>query len=208
MSIRVIRGVAVLALCATWACAKGDTAADSTAAADSAAKATAAAAPPPPAPLNDANILALLDEANAADSAHGNMASTKGTAASVKSFGRDMMRDHHTLRKAGQDLATKINVTPTPPANDTLPAAAQRTADQMNGMPAGPDWDKTYIDHEVMMHQGVLSLLQSAQTAASDTALKALITQAIPNIEAHLKKAQDVQSKLMSAPAADSGKKK
>ena len=211
MSIRVIRGVAVLALCASWACAKKDRAADSAAVADSAAKAAAAAAPPPapaPAPLTDANIVALLDEANAGDSTMGHLASTKGTAASVKGFGRDMMRDHHALRKAGQDLAKKLNVTPAPPANDTLPAAAQRASDTMNGMAVGVEWDKAYINGEVAVHQSVLALLQNAQGAASDTSLKALITKAIPTIEAHLKKAQDVQSKLNSAPAADSSKKK
>jgi putative membrane protein len=208
MSIRVIRGVALLALCASWACAKKDTAADSVAAADSAAKAAAAAAPPPPPPLTDANIVALLDEANAGDSTLGNLASTKGTAASVKGFGRDMMRDHHALRKAGQDLATKLNVTPAPPANDTLPAAAQRAHDALNSMPAGADWDKAYINGEVAVHQSVLVLLQTAQTAAGDTTLKALIVKAIPTIEAHLKKAQDVQTKLNSAPAGDTAKKK
>jgi putative membrane protein len=211
MSIRVIRGVAVLALCASWACAKKDTAADSVAAADSAAKAAAAAAPPPapaPAPLTDANIVALLDEANAGDSTLGNLASTKGTVVLVKTFGRDMMRDHHALRKAGRDLATKLNVTPVPPANDTLPAAAQRAHDALSSMPAGADWDKAYITGEVAVHQSVLALLQAAQTAAADTSLKALITKAIPTIEAHLKKAQDVQTKLNSAPAADTSKKK
>jgi putative membrane protein len=211
MSIRVIRGVAVFALCASWACAKKDTAADSAALADSAAKASAAAAPPPapaPAPLTDAHIVALLDEANAGDSTMGALAATKGTAASVKGFGRDMARDHHALRKAGQDLAKKINVTPAPPANDTLPAAAQRAYDSLNGMAAGADWDKQYINGEVAVHQSVLSMLQAAQTAAGDTSLKALITKATPTIEAHLKKAQDIQSKLNSAPAADSSKKK
>jgi putative membrane protein len=211
MSIRVIRGVAVVALCASWACAKKDTAADSARVADSTAKAAASAAPPPApaaAPLNDANIAALLDEANAGDSTMGHLASTKGKAASVKEFGRDMMRDHHALRKAGQDLVKKINVTPAPPAGDTLPAAAQSASDKMNGMAAGADWDKAYIDGEVAVHQSVLSLLQTAQGAAGDTSLKALITKAIPTIESHLKKAQDIQSKLSSAPAAatDSGK--
>ena len=115
---------------------------------------------------------------------------------------------HHALRKAGQDLAKKLNVTPAPPANDTLPAAAQRASDTMNGMAVGVEWDKAYINGEVAVHQSVLALLQNAQGAASDTSLKALITKAIPTIEAHLKKAQDVQSKLNSAPAADSSKKK
>jgi len=57
----------------------------------------------------------------------------------------------------------------------------------------------------------VLALLQTAQGAAQDTSLKALITKATPNIQAHLAKAQDIQGKLSAAPAAgaaDSGKKK
>jgi putative membrane protein len=215
MSIRVTHGIAVLGACALWACSKGDNKADSAAAADSAARAAAATAPaapatPAPATLTDANIAALLDEANMADSAHGNMASTKGTSAAVKDFGRQMMRDHHTLRKAGQDLATKLNLTPTPPSGDTLPSHAQRMGDSLNAQAKGAAWDKAYIDHEVAMHQGVLSLIQTALGAAQDTSLKALLTKAQPNVEGHLKKAQDIQSKLSSAPAAggDSAKKK
>src|SRR5438309_2123205 len=95
---RVIGVLGATALVA--ACSKGDNKTDSTAAADSTARANAAApaatqpAAATPAPLNDANIFALMDEANAADSTSGDMASKNGTAASVKSFGRDMMRDH------------------------------------------------------------------------------------------------------------------
>ncbi len=214
MSIRLARGIALVGASALWAaCAKNDNKTDSTAAADSAAKAAAAAPAPAPAPppLNDANIAALLDEANAGDSANGNLASTKGTNAQVKEFGRTMMRDHHALRKAGQDLAKKLNLTPAPPANDTLPQAAQKMHDSLNAMAKGAAWDKAYIDNEVAVHQSVLSLLQAAQGAAQDTSLKALITKATPNIQAHLTKAQDIQSKLGAAPAAgaaDSGKKK
>jgi len=213
MSIRLARGIALVGASVLWAaCAKNENKPDSAAAADSAAKAAAAApapAPTPP-PLTDANIAALLDEANAADSAGGNLASTKGTNAQVKDFGRMMMRDHHALRKQGQDLAKKLNLTPAPPSNDTLPQAAQKMHDSLNAMPKGAAWDKAYIDNEVAVHQSVLSLLQAAQGAAQDTSLKALITKATPNIQAHLTKAQDIQSKLGAAPAAggaDTGKK-
>jgi putative membrane protein len=192
-----------------WACSKDRQRADSIAAADSAAKAAAAVPPPPPAPppLTDANIAALLDEANMGDSTLGAMAATKGTAASVKTFGRDMQRDHHALRVAGAALVKKLNITPTPPANDTLPAAVQRQASSLEAMPKGPDWDKTYIGGEVAIHQGVIALLQTAQGAATDTTLKALIVKAIPTVEAHLKRAQDIQGKLAAAPAADTAKK-
>jgi len=209
MSRQLLRGMAVVGVCAAIvACAKGENKADSAAAADSAAKANAAATPPPApaAALTDANILALLDEVNAADSAAGNVASSKGTAASVKEFGKQMMRDHHALRKGGQDLAKKMNVTPQPPANDSLPAMAKGEMDKLASTPKGADFDKAYIDAEVGVHQFAVTLLTTAQGAAQDSSLKDAITKAIPMIQAHLAKAQDIQGKLSSAPAADTTK--
>jgi len=210
--IRLTRGILLFGACAAvTACAKKNNAADSAAAADSASKAAAAAAPPPapaPAALTDANILALLDEINMADSANGNVAASKGTMADVKSFGRDMQRDHHMLRKSGQDLAKKINVTPAAPSNDTLPATATKMHDNLTATAKGPTFDKTYIDGEVAIHQFALSSLQNFQNAATDTTLKATIVKVIPMIQQHLDKAQKVQAKLSAAPAADSTKKK
>jgi putative membrane protein len=210
MTTRLTRVIAVLGACASWAaCSKGGGNADSAAAADSAAKASAAAAPAPaaPAPLTDANIAAILDNANMADSAAGNVAATKGTNAEVKSFGRDMMRDHHALRKAGQDLAAKLNLTPAMPAGDTSQTAAQNWQNTLNSLPKGAAFDTAYINHEVAYHQAVLSTAQTAQTAAQDTSLKALITKAIPNLEAHLKHAQSIQSKLSGSAATGAAKK-
>jgi putative membrane protein len=205
MSIRFARSIAVLGACTLWAaCSKGGNKADSAAVADSAARAATAATPPAPAApaLNDTSILGILDELNAADSSGGNLASTKGTAASVKSFGKDMMRDHHMLRKAGQDLAKKLKITPAPPAGDTIPAMAKTMSDSLTALAKGPAWDKWYIDHEVGVHQFVLSTLQTAQTAASDTSLKAAIGKAIPVIQRHLTNAQAIQGKLPAATAS------
>lgn len=211
MTTRLTPVLVLFGACALWAaCSKGGGKADSAAAADSAAKAAAATppAPPAPAPLTDANIAAILDNANMADSAAGNIAATKGTNAEVKSFGREMMRDHHALRKAGQDLAKKLNLTPAMPAGDTSVTAATNWQNTLNSLPKGAAFDTAYINHEVAYHQAVLATAQAALSAAQDTSLKALITKAAPNIEAHLKHAQSIQSKLSGSAAADSGKKK
>jgi putative membrane protein len=210
MTTRLTRVFALLGFCSlglSAGCSKGGDKADSAAAADSAAKSTAATPAPPPAPatLTDANIVAILDAVNAADSAAGKVASTKGTRADVKSFGRDMMRDHHALRKAGQDLAKKQNITPAPPAGDTSQTAAQNWENTLNSTAAGAAWDKAYIDHEVAYHQAVLQTAQTALGVAQDTSLKALITKAAPNIEAHLKHAQSIQAKLNGSSAGATG---
>jgi putative membrane protein len=200
-AIRRTSIVALSAAALVAACSKGENNADSARLADSAAAAatpagsTITAAPT----LTDANIVAVVDHANMADSVTGSVAATKGTNSEVKSFGRDMMRDHHALRKMGQDLAKKLNVTPQPPANDSSEARDKAWVDSLQSMPKGAAWDKAYIDHEVSAHQQVLSTLQTAQNAAQNAELKELITKAIPTIDSHLKKAQDIQSKLQSA---------
>jgi putative membrane protein len=144
----------------------------------------------------DANIFALLDEANVADSTHGALASTKGTSAAVRDYGRQMMRDHHTLRAEGEALAKRLNITPAPPSGDTLPAHAQRVSDMLGTTARGNDFDKAYIDHEVEMHKSVLDIATRAMTAAQSTELKNMIQKAAPAIQAHLDKAQSIQKTM------------
>lgn len=178
------------------ACSKeGTSSADSARMADSATVANATVPASAPA-MTDANIFALLDEVNMADSSAGKMASTKGTSADVKAFGVLMMNDHHMLRKGGQDLAAKLGVTPMAPAGDMMPAKAQAMADTMTATPKGAAWDKWYIDHEVMMHQELLGMIDAGLAAAQNAEVKDMLTKARPAVEAHLKRAQEIQGKM------------
>jgi putative membrane protein len=144
----------------------------------------------------DENIFALLDEANIADSAAGAIAATKGTSATVRDFGRQMMRDHHALRAQGEALAKKLKVTPTPPAGDNSIADSQRSLDNLNSTAKGKDFDKAYIDHEVEYHKAVLETATKAMGQAQSTELKNLIQKAAPAIQGHLDKAESIQKNL------------
>jgi len=146
--------------------------------------------------LTDANIVYLLDAANMMDSAGGSIAATKGTNSEVRDFGARMMRDHHSLRQQGQDLAKKLNVTPAPPANDTTQAHMDKMMSNLNGVAKGRDFDKTYIDGEVDTHKAVLEMATTAMNAAQNAELKNLIQKAAPLLQAHLDMAQSVQGKL------------
>ena len=165
-----------------------------------AAAATPAAAPAPAAPaapaLTDPNIVAILDQANASDSARGRLAETKGTSADVKSFGRLMVGEHHSLRAQGQALAKKLNVTPEMPAGDQSEAQAKTEMDSLNAMPKGAAWDKAYINYEVGYHQAVLDVATKALGAAQNEELKKLIQAAAPVIQHHLDRAKAIQTKM------------
>jgi putative membrane protein len=201
MTRRILRRTSVAALSAAAllaACSKGESSADSARVADSTAAATAAAPPPAPAApaLTDPNIAAILDNANATDSSAGAIAATKATNAEVRTFARNMMRDHHALRKAGEDLVKKLNVTPALPAGDNSQAVATAWNDSLRALPKGAAFDKAYIDHEVTYHEAVLATAQSALGAAQNAELKNLIQKAAPNIQAHLEHARSIQAKL------------
>lgn len=152
---------------------------------------------PAPAPaLTDANIVYILDNANALDSAGGAIAATKGTSSDIRAFGQEMMRDHHKLRADGQALAKKLGVSPEAPANDDSKAQLDKTMSLYNGATKGKDFDKAYIDNEVTYHTAVLETATAAMAAAQNAELKNFIQKAAPAIQAHLDNAKSIQSKL------------
>ena len=146
--------------------------------------------------LTDANIVALLDEANMADSASGAYAVGKATSPEVKAFARLMMGEHHALRSQGQQLAQRLNVTPQLPADDPLKPAAASEMAALKAAPKGTGFDRTYIEQEIGIHKAVLDLAGKGHDAAQNQELKKLIEQAKPVIEKHLKQAEDLQKKL------------
>jgi putative membrane protein len=191
--------IAVLGVAlALGACAKSENATTNDSAAGAMAADSTAMANPAPA-LTDANIVAILDGANVADSAAGKIASTKGTSSDVVSFGKMMVGEHHALRVAGQDFAKKQNITPMAPAGDNSQAAADANLKTLNDTPKGAAWDKAYIDHEVTYHEQVLQTATEAKNATQNAELKALIDQAAPVVQKHLDRAKEIQKKLTPA---------
>jgi putative membrane protein len=189
-----------VAAMAVAACSKKDTGAADTTAASSTitadTSAMAASATSAGGSWTDANILALLDEANVADSSEGAIAATKGTSAAVRNFGKQMVSDHHKMRVQGEALAKKLKITPSPPADDNITSDAQKEMDNLNSTAKGKDFDKAYIDGQVDDHMKVLDLAVKAMGQAQSTELKNLIQKATPTVQSHLDKAQAIQKTL------------
>jgi putative membrane protein len=140
--------------------------------------------------------VALLDEANKADSAAGALARSKATNADVKAFAQLMMTEHHLLRSKGQELAKKLNLTPQPPANDPVQTAASAEMSALKAAPKGAQFDKTYIDQEVTIHKAVLDLAEQAHGTTQNAELKQLIETAKPYLERHRDRAEALQKRL------------
>jgi putative membrane protein len=146
--------------------------------------------------LSDANIVALLDEANKADSSAGALASTKATSPAVKEFAKQMMGEHHALRLQGQKLAKELKLTPEPPANDPLKPLVESETTALKNTPKGARFDSVYIEQEIAAHKAVLDLADEGHDQAQNEQLKALIEQAKPVIQKHLDQAEKIKDDL------------
>jgi putative membrane protein len=193
-------------LVALGACQGGsNTARDQSAAASGATdtgavgKTTGAPAATPKGGLTDSNIVAILDEANKADSAGGALALKKATRPDVKAFAKLMISEHHAMRVEGQQLAKQLNITPKPPEHDPLAGYTRNEAATLQKTPKGAEFDRTYIDNEVSVHQAVLDFANQARVTTRTPELKALIEKAIPVVRKHLDQATAIQKQITPA---------
>jgi putative membrane protein len=152
----------------------------------------------PASSLNDPTIVAIFDDANTADIETGQLAAERGKSHAVREFGAMLTRDHKAVRQQGRDLATRLGVTPTPPADQS---SAKAHAEAMATLRAkkGADFDRAFLDHEVAFHQAVIDAVKGTLLPAIQNAeLKELVIKVAPAFEAHRAMAADMRKKLGS----------
>jgi putative membrane protein len=148
--------------------------------------------------LDDPTIVAIFDAANSADIETGQLAAERGSSKAVREFGAMLARDHKAVRQQGRDLAKRLGVTPTPPADD---ASAKAHAEAMATLRAkrGAEFDKAFLDHEIRFHQSVIDAVQSTLLPAIQNAeLKELVVKVAPAFGAH----RDMAANLRRKPGA------
>lgn len=155
----------------------------------------APAAPPHPA-LDDATIVAIFDAANTADIETGELAAKRGFDKRVRDLGAQFAHDHAMVRQQGRDLAHKLGVTPTPPANDNS-AAEHAAVMKMLRSKKGAEFDKAYLAQEVAFHAAVIdAVTKTLLPAIQNQDLKAFVEKIAPAFQGHLLAAQNLQKQL------------
>lgn len=175
-----------LALAATAAARRGDTT----------TLGPVAVTPAPLAALDDPTIVAIFDAANTADIETGQLAAERGHSKEVREFGAMLVQAHTGVRQMGRDLAHRLGVTPTPPADD---ASAKAHAQAMATLRSkrGADFDRAFLQHEVAFHKSVIDAVQTTLLPAIENEeLKGLVVKVAPAFQAHMIAAQRLEKQL------------
>lgn len=174
-----------------------DTAAMSSTSTMSDTSAAGAAAAASTAVMTDANIAALVDEANAGDSALAAAALPHLTSTGAKDFAKLMMGEHHALRVEGMKVTKDQNITPALPAVDPFKPAVEAEQSALASMSKGSAYDSTYIANEVGIHQAVIDWV--GKNTPQNVAYQNYLKTAGPVLQKHLDHALALQKGMTSA---------
>jgi putative membrane protein len=146
--------------------------------------------------MNDGNILAFMSMSDSLEIAMGNMARTKAKNADVKKFAQMMVTEHTKMKKEGQTVAQRQNLTPQMPAGDMMGADMTSTMTMLQSA-SGAQFDSLYIASQIMAHERVLQNLNGVNP--QDTALAGLVNKAKPHVQHHLEEARRIQGTLTAS---------
>jgi putative membrane protein len=194
----LVVGAAALALAACQKQAASTTASDaaasSTAAApDAAAQSSATSAPAaPPAPAA-ADFVAMAAASDKYEIQAAKLAEKRSKNADIKAFAKMMVTDHTKstalIKKAVANSGKPI----TPPAG--LPADKKAMIDALTSASAA-DFDKAYVDQQVMAHKDALALMTSYSMSGDTPQLKDAASMIVPTVQMHLDKITSIQMGL------------
>jgi predicted outer membrane protein len=135
----------------------------------------------------DAKHLKDLAIANMAEVETGKLALEKAQDPKVKEFAQHMVDDHSKMLDEVKNLAQSKGV--------ELPGAPDAKHDKVMKKlqsASGADFDRQYMRAMVKDHRDALKLTQRTAKGAKDPDLKAAAQKAAPDIQEHLKMAQDI----------------
>ena len=103
----------------------------------------------------------------------------------------------HTVDIETGNLAAKLGVTPTAPADNAATTKAHaETMARLNKL-SGAEFDHAFLQYEVSFHQSVIDAINTTLLPAIDNAeLKALVVKVAPAFEGHRLAAERLDAKL------------
>lgn len=146
--------------------------------------------------LDDPTIVAIFDLANGADIETGRLAAEHASSKEVRDFGAMLARDHEGVRQMGRDLAKKLGVSPTPPADRQMEKDHQAAMARLRTL-KGASFDVAFLRHEADFHKAVIDAIKTTLLPAiQNTELRALVVKVAPAFEAHMIAAQQMEKRL------------
>lgn len=147
--------------------------------------------------MDDGQIVDVVMTANRIAIDTGLLAESKSSNHAVKAFAQRKMTDHNAMHRLAAELVEKLGLAP----RDSMIGNELRTDNEKGfaelAAMQGIEFDKAYIDQNVILHQHVLDTIDNRlMPSASSEELKALLYNMFAPLSDHLEHALQVQESL------------
>jgi putative membrane protein len=145
----------------------------------------------------DPQIAHIAYTAGNIDIAQGKQALARSHNPAIRSFAREMVRDHTAVNDKALALVKKLHVTPEAnPTSAGLQKDADATLKRLSHL-TGHAYDRAYIDNEVAYHKTVNGALETTLIpSAKNGELKSLLQTGLALFREHQKHAEQVAKEL------------
>lgn len=141
--------------------------------------------------MTDANIIAAEEGGDSSEVAIATYVRSHAASAGVKSYAAMLVADHGKALSEVKSLASKLDITPQAPPNDTT---AQKTAHTLATLQSlhGAALDSTFVNDEIMDHQHDIAEAHDMADDAQNPQVKTMVQQSLPVLQKHLDRAQQL----------------
>lgn len=135
-----------------------------------------------------AEFLVKSADARMMDSQEGKLATQKGTTASIRKYGKWMMKDQSILLKEIKKLAAKRKIALPKSISDKKENGRENLAEK-----SGNDFDEKFIKMMIIDHERDIKLFEKA-VEFDDIQVSAFARKYLPTIQAHLVKIKNIRA--------------
>lgn len=146
---------------------------------------------------SDGEIVEILKTANETEIDSAKLAKKRAENKEVKDYAQMMIDQHELTNKQSKKITKEENIKKK--SNDMAKALKDESKTKMSDLKKkkGSDFDRSYIEQQVTMHQQLLNELdQTLIPSAQNDSLKTFLQSTRDHIQEHLTKAQSLQANL------------
>lgn len=152
------------------------------------------------------NLVDRLIVSDSFEVATAKLAATKTQNPAVRDFANMLASEHTAHIQALEKIAAKKEVGREAAAGDSSTADLAKAYATLQGMPAGAEFDKAFVQAVIDQHKSAIASLESAKSAAQDEELKKDLDATATALQTHLSHANEVEAALGSGTAAPGAK--
>jgi putative membrane protein len=158
-----------------------------------------------PAPGSSADVLSQLHETDRGEMKVGRLAEKKGSTPEVRTYGKELARDHAAADRKVIGLAKEENLELSPPAGESVDLQKKANHDgavaEMLANVKGNTFDRDFLEAMQKDHAEDIAKLTDVMNSTNDPKLKSLIAELLPKLKHH----QEMAAKLLTQANASAG---